>query len=203
MNAKSSTGDIRSLITFQFNISWQLLEYHLTGIDDQECLWRPQEKGLHVHDADGVWQADWPESELYDTGPASIAWLTWHILFWWSMVLDHSFGHGTLTRQDIPWPGSITSSRKEINDLRNMWEDLIEGLSEGELLSCQRTKWPFAGRPFHELAAWLNLELMKNAAEIGYCRFLYASQKSLCSVSEPRVPTANNQQQSQSRPPSD
>jgi hypothetical protein len=29
-------------------------------------------------------------------------------------------------------------------------------------------------KAFRELAGWLNLELMKNAAEIGYGRFLYA-----------------------------
>jgi len=67
--------------------------------------------------------------------PPSVAWLTWHITYWWSMVLDHSFE---------------------------------------EFLSSERTRWPFVERPFHELAAWLNVELMKNAAEIGYCRFLYA-----------------------------
>ncbi|MDF2927423.1 MAG: hypothetical protein K0R57_6337 [Paenibacillaceae bacterium] len=48
-------------------------------------------------------------------------------------------------------------------------------LPNDEFLSGNRTRWPFADKPFHELAAWLNLELMKNAAEIGYCRFLYAS----------------------------
>ena len=36
--------------------------------------------------------------EGYDIGPPSIAWLTWHIGFWWSMVLDHSFADGTLSR---------------------------------------------------------------------------------------------------------
>jgi hypothetical protein len=29
-------------------------------------------------------------------------------------------------------------------------------------------------RPFSDIVGWLNVELMKNAAEIGYARFLYA-----------------------------
>ena len=29
-------------------------------------------------------------------------------------------------------------------------------------------------RPLGDVVAWVNLELMKNAAEIGYARFLYA-----------------------------
>jgi len=83
---------------------------------------------------------------------------------------------GTLTREEVQWPGSITAVREKINNLREEWEKSVEGLSEAELLSSKRTHWPFEDRPFYEVAAWLNLELMKNASEIGYCRFLYASQ---------------------------
>jgi hypothetical protein len=32
----------------------------------------------------------------------------------------------------------------------------------------------FQDRPFGDVIAWVNVELTKNAAEIGYARFLYA-----------------------------
>lgn len=38
----------------------------------------------------------------------------------------------------------------------------------------ERTRWPFRDRPFGDVVAWVNVELTKNAAEIGYARFLYA-----------------------------
>lgn len=38
------------------------------------------------------------------------------------------------------------------------------------------TRWPFKDRPFADVVAWLNIELAKNAAEIGYARFLYAAR---------------------------
>ena len=38
----------------------------------------------------------------------------------------------------------------------------------------QRTRWLFRDRPFGDVVAWVNVELTKNAAEIGYARFLYA-----------------------------
>jgi hypothetical protein len=41
--------------------------------------------------------------------------------------------------------------------------------------SDQRTRWPFQDRPFGDVIAWVNVELTKNAAEIGYARFLYAA----------------------------
>lgn len=168
--------NIRNTLLFQFQISWQLLEYHFTGLTVEEYHWRPASKGLHLSETTEGWKADWPESESYDTGPANIAWLTWHIVFWWSMVFDSSFGQGTLTREDVQGFGSPGEAWEQINALRAQWESASAALPDDEFLSCSRTGWPFTGRPFHELAAWLNLELMKNAAEIGHCRFLYAAR---------------------------
>jgi hypothetical protein len=123
----------------QHETAWKLASYHLDGLTTEECLWRPASARLHVRRAaDGSWHADWPDREGYDVGPPSIAWLTWHVIFWWSMVLDHSFGDATLSRDDV--------------------------------------RWPYADRPFGDVVAWVNVELTKNAAEIGYARFLHASR---------------------------
>lgn len=97
----------------QFETAWKLANYHLQGLTTDECLWRPAAKGLHVRQAaDGTWRADWPQHEGYHLGPPSIAWLTWHIGFWWSMVLDHSFGEAKLTREQVTWPGSAEGVRE-------------------------------------------------------------------------------------------
>lgn len=176
-NIESSKDNLRNVLQFQFDISWQMLEIHISNLEDEECLWRPAPRGLHVFSKSGVWQADWPETEAYDIGPSSIAWLTWHITFWWSMVFDYSFGSGSLTREDVHWPGSVKNFKEKIIDYRDQWKNVLSTMSQEELLSSKRTKWPFTDRPFYELAGWLNLELMKNASEIGYCRFLYASRK--------------------------
>lgn len=171
------TGVIRSTLDFQFQIAWQMLDLHLTGLQDEEFHWRPAAKGLHVYRDSGIWLAEWPESEEYGIGPPSISWLTWHITYWWSMVLNHSFGSGTLVREDIHSMGNIQETRDQIHELSCEWKREISALTDDVFLSTERTLWPFTDKPFHELAAWLNLEMMKNAAEIGYCRFLYAVHK--------------------------
>lgn len=171
------TNSIRNTLNFQFEISRELLEIHLTDLSEEEYHWQPASKGLHISHESGDWRVDWPESEEYDMGPSSIAWLTWHVTYWWSMVLDYSFGNGTLTREDVICSGNIKETRQTITHLRDEWEAKVAELSEDEFTSNERTRWPFTDKPFHELAAWLNLELMKNAAEIGYCRFLFSSQK--------------------------
>ena len=159
----------------QLDTAWKLASYHLDGLGTAECLWRPAHRGLHVQRLpDGQWRPDWPDHEGYDLGPPSIAWLTWHVGFWWSMVLDHSFGEGTLTREDVTWPGDADAVRAWITGLHSMWRTSLESLTGEDLRSAERTRWPFEQRPFGDVIAWVNVELTKNAAEIGYARFLHA-----------------------------
>lgn len=161
----------------QFGTAWSLAQYHLDGLSTEECLWRPAAVGPHVHrSADGCWHADWPAHEGYGIGPPSIAWLTWHVGYWWSTVLDRSFGAGTLAREDVTWPGDAAATCHWLGDLARRWQAVLGSLDDDDLRSSQRTHWPFASQPFVNVIAWLNLELMKNAAEIGYARFLYAAR---------------------------
>lgn len=167
--------EARDYLLRQLDTAWKLASYHLESLDTDECLWRPAAQGLHVHqDPDGRWRADWPSHEGYDLGPPSIAWLTWHMGFWWAMALDHSFGDGTLTRESVSWPGTADGVRMEIGRLHGAWRTTLERLTDEELRSPEHARWPFQGRPFGDVVAWLNVELTKNAAEIGYARFLYA-----------------------------
>lgn len=167
--------DVTGYLIRQFETAWMLTSYHLESVTTEECLWRPAARGLHVRqDAAGAWRAEWPEHEGYDLGPPSIAWITWHINFWWSMVLDHSFGNGGLTREEVTWPGSADAVRTRIGGLQQEWRSVLQRLGSEELRSTERTRWPFQDRPFADVVAWVNIELTKNAAELGYARFLHA-----------------------------
>jgi hypothetical protein len=169
---------IQTSLRRQFDIAAKLTRFHLQTLTTEECLWRPAPQGLHVHCRDdGSWQADWPKSEGYEVGPPSIAWVTWHIGYWWSMVLDHSFGAKSLERSSVHWPGSASGVRAWIGDLEARWLQSIAVLSDAELAADAMSRWPFSERPFADIIAWANLELAKNAAEIGYARFLYASRR--------------------------
>lgn len=163
----------RRVLERQFDTAWALASYHLDGVTTEECLWRPAAAGLHVRPTPEGWQADWPESEGYELGPPSIAWITWHMVFWWSMVLDHSFGAGRLTRQDVWWPGGAEAVRDGLAHLKEQWCERLGELSSDDLASADLTRWPFRDRPFADVVAWVNVELTKNAAEVGYARFLH------------------------------
>jgi hypothetical protein len=90
------------------------------------------------------------------------------------MVLDHSFGEQALSRESVIWPGSADEVRAWLGRLRMEWRQVLEHVTDDELRSAERTRWPFQDRPFGDVIAWVNVELTKNAAEIGYARFLYA-----------------------------
>jgi hypothetical protein len=170
----------------QFETAWKLAAFHLEGLTTEECLWRPAPTGLHVHQvAEGAWRADWPDHEGYDLGPPSIAWLTWHLGFWWRMVLNHSFGDGTLSRERVMWPGTAAAVRDWVGRLQREWRVALGQLTDHDLQSAQRTRWPFQSRPFGDVLAWVNVELTKNAAEIGYARFLYAVRAARDSAPSP------------------
>ncbi len=94
--------------------------------------------------------------------------------FWWSMALDHAFGEGSLSREDITWPGDADGVRDTLYALQERWGAALEPLTDDDLRASERTRWPFRDRPFGDVVAWVNVELTKNAAEIGYARFLYA-----------------------------
>jgi len=161
----------------QYGIASQLLYFHLDGLTTDECLWRPAASGLHINPQDdGRWLADWPDSEAYAIGPASIGWLSWHLGYWLTMVIDRCFETAVRERTDIFWPGDAGQAIRWISELESRWQQHIDNIDEADLLSDRNTNWPFENRPFADIIAWSTVEMTKNASEIGYARFLYASK---------------------------
>jgi hypothetical protein len=169
---------VRQLLLDQFDIAWALASYHLDGLTTEECLWRPAARCLHVHGLDdGRWQADWPDSEGYEIGPPSIAWTTWHIGFWWTKTLAHLEGETGIEHTQVFWPGSAERVCADIAAFRDRWRALIEGCSASALSEKRATSWPLPDSSLARIAGWLNVELTKNAAEIGVIRFLHATRR--------------------------
>lgn len=166
---------IKENILFQLDMCWQLYLYHTENLGEEEAYWTLNPTGLQVRRKDKEWCVDWPESESYEIGPASISWTMWHIIYWWSAAIDGNFGQGALNKDDIPWPGSVEKAKAAIKSLHDKWISILNDLTDEDFQLKDHAKWPFEGRSFADIALWLNAELMKNAAEIGYGRFLYES----------------------------
>ena len=173
--------DDGSYLRRQFKTAWSAHGYCISpDLDTEECLWRPAAQGMHVHRApDGTWRADWPEHERYDLGPSSIgagSRGTWDSGGRWCSTIPS--GRRKLTREAVTWPVLRTACVNALGaTARRVDRSGATELDDGDLRSTQRTRWPFGDRPFGDVVAWVNVELTKNAAEIGYARFLYAVRR--------------------------
>jgi len=166
---------VKDVLLRQGRMAGRLLDYHLTGLTAEECLWRPAAKGLHIHqNGTGVWKPDWPDRETYDLGPPNIGWITWHALFWTGMAHDQAFGNATLTQDDIRWTPDTGKLASDLRANIGSWFSALEAEPEEAWQETDRVRWPIKDGTLADLAAWWNLELMKTAAEIGQLRFLFA-----------------------------
>ena len=91
---------------------------------------------------------------------------------------------GTGNEWKIDWPETETYSIGPSSIAWTMWHILywwkttLSASKENRIIKKEDIKWPFEGQNMYSLALWLNAEFMKNVAEIGAGRFLYAAIES-------------------------
>lgn len=165
------------LLGWQFDLTWSLLAYHLDRLDAGDLLWEPGRLCWTVHASDGGrWTPDWSDEEPDPIPVPTIAWVTWHIGWWWSVTIDHLRGRTPRERTDVLWPGDAAATVEWLRGLRAEWADVLAGLTEDDLDAVATFPWP--GDPVFTVGhtiAWVNTELAKNAAEIGQLRLLRAA----------------------------
>ena len=147
-------------------MTWSLFEYHLDLLREEDLLWEPKSTYVFTMRPDGTaWDRDWPTPEQEADGVATMAWLTWHIGWWWTGAIDH-------VRKSEPravdWPGP----GKAVDWLRGLHREWVETLDSADLDAESTFPWPDGSMTVAHTAAWVNAELMKNVAEIGQLRRL-------------------------------
>lgn len=167
----------RDLLRSQFDLTWSLFEIHLEQLKPEDFLWEP---AVHVWtvrpSVGGVWLPDWAETEPDPIPVPTIAWITWHIGWWWSVTLDHVQDREVRDRVEIDWPGTGELTIEWLRGLRDEWLDVLDGLKEEDLDAV--APFPWQDDPEMTVAhmvAWVNSELMKNVAEVGQLRLLRAA----------------------------
>nr|WP_245839566.1 DinB family protein [Nocardia donostiensis] len=166
----------RDLLRWQFDLTWSLSQLHFDALTDDDARWEPATSVWTVHPhPDGTWRPDWADTEPDPIPVPTIGWLTWHIDWWWSSALEHAHGNPLPDRTEVFWPGDAASAVARLSALRTAWLGVLDELGDAELDAPSAYPWPAeAGLTVAHLAAWVNAELMKNAAEIGQLRMLRA-----------------------------
>ncbi|MEG8276199.1 DinB family protein [Streptomyces sp. AHA2] len=174
-------SDVRAsrtqLLRRQFEVTWSLFEYHLERLEPQDFLWEPAAHCWTVRrSADGTWTPDWADTEPDPVPVPTIAWVSWHIGWWWSVAVEHASGRTPPGRADVVWPGEGLPTIEWLRGLRTRWLDVLDTLTDARLDATAPFPWPSDPRyTVADMAAWVNTELTKNVSEIGQLRLLRAA----------------------------
>lgn len=165
------------LVTWQWDLTWSLFEYHADRLEEADFLWEPAAHCWTMRrDAAGRWVPDWADTEPDPVPVPTIGWLSWHVGWWLSVAVDHLSGRTPRDRSEIVWPGPGDAAVAWLRGLRAEWSGVLGRLTEADL---DRTApFPWEHDPEHTVAhmlAWVNAELMKNVAEIGQLRLVRAA----------------------------
>lgn len=162
------------LLRWQFDLTWSLLELHLDALDEADHLWEPAPGSWTVRPGgDGRWHADWVEPEPDPPPGSTIAWITWHVGWWWGETIARLAGAEPPARAEVTWPGDGTAAVAGLRALRERWIAVLAGLSAADLAAPAPFPWrDRPGRTVAHTVGWVNAELMKNTAELGQLRML-------------------------------
>ncbi|MGV0788805.1 DinB family protein [Mycolicibacterium sp. XJ2] len=167
------TVDLR----WQFDLVWALADLHLASLADDDFLWEPTEVTWTVRpDAGGVWHADWSDTEPQPIPVPTIAWLTWHVDWWWSSAISHLTGEAPREPRDVTWPGEGAAVVARLRHLADRWRKVLAGVDPNA-----PSAYPWgedSGHTVAHTALWVNVELTKNTAEIGQLRLIRAAHRS-------------------------
>ena len=164
-------------LRWQFALTWKLAGVHLPALTDESCLWKPAPGSWTVRQpSDGRWHADWADAEPDPAPPPTIAWLTWHLMWWWSGLLAAVRHETPRAHHEVEWPGNADAVVRRLDALSTEWSNVLTGLAESDLERPLTYPWR-EPRPLRLAIAWANSELMKNVAEIGYVRHLFEASR--------------------------
>lgn len=162
----------------QFDIAWALTEFHLDALTEDDFGWEPAGLCWTVHRDDaGRWHADYADVEPDPVPVPTIAWLTWHIDYWWSAAICALRGRTPPNATDVDWAGTGHDAVARLRSLADQWRELVAGLTSAQLSEPAVFPWGAGeGRSVADTVLWVTVELTKNAAEIGQLRLLRAAR---------------------------
>ncbi|MGE0217635.1 DinB family protein [Mycolicibacterium sp.] len=164
-------------ISRQFEVAWALTELHLAALVDADFLWEPAAVCWTVRrGGDGQWRADFAEIEPDPVPVPTIAWLTWHIDYWWSAAIASLQDQSARSPAEVSWAGDGAAAVARVRELAAEWRKLLAQMSVER--AAEPATYPWSEPELRTVAdtlLWVTVELTKNAAEIGQLRLLRAA----------------------------
>ena len=161
----------------QFELAWSLAELHLEALVDEDFLWEPASLCWTVRqDEAGVWRPDWAEVEPDPIPVPTIAWLSWHIDYWWSAAIAALADRKGRDPSEVIWAGDGPAAVTRVRALAADWRNVLADIDERDLTAA--ATFPWGANTEHTVAdtvLWVTVELTKNISEIGQLRLIRAA----------------------------
>jgi hypothetical protein len=149
----------RVLLQRQLDIMWRFAtDFIIDQIDLELALWEPSTHVCTVHQTGDGWSADWLDEDKGPLPDATIAWLLWHIEWWWNDTVALVSCQPGIEPSDHRWSGGTDG----IVLAKKVWDEV---LAEADLDGLVAWHLP-EPQPIWFIAAWVNTEVTKNLAEI-------------------------------------
>jgi hypothetical protein len=161
-----STYDARRvLLQRQLDVMWRFAtDFVVDQVDLELALWKPSPHVCTVHQTADGWVADWPNEEESPLPDATIAWLLWHIEWWWWDTIATVAGQPGLAPSDHRWSGGTSG----LVQAKRAWDRVLAEVDLDGLVAWHLPK----PQPVWFIAGWVNAELSKNLAEINQLKTL-------------------------------
>ena len=155
----------RVLLRRQLDIMWRFAtDFIIDQIDLELALWEPSTHVCTVHQTGDGWSADWPDEDKGPLPDATIAWLLWHIEWWWTDTIAMVNGQPGVSPSAYRWSGGAGG----LVAAKQAWDQIVSDADLDALVA-----WHMAEpQSVWFIASWVNVELTKNLAEINQLKGL-------------------------------
>lgn len=164
---------MRELLLQQLDIPWTLgAGYCFPALTDELVHWKPSSNVVGLTIRDGAAYPEWPDESADPIPGTTAGWLLWHMEWWWSNAVEGVRNAPGAEPLGFAWSGSVEASRAKLNALQVKWVEILSATPMDHPCAA-----PFpTPQPLSVIAAWVNVELMKNVAELGLLIRLYANR---------------------------
>jgi hypothetical protein len=165
----------------QWDYVTDVLIERLSGLTDEEFLWRPAETVWTVRPTmDGRPRPDaevWPPT-AEAAPPRTLAWSIDHLGAGSYTRADYLVGEHRLKDEDLSWPLTATGGIEFMKGGLDAWRNGLAQMTDEDLDTVGRSAYPGGldpTLPLIEIVWWVNKELVFHSGEIWLLRDLYAA----------------------------
>ena len=168
-----------------FDGVWARFTGRLEGLDDAEYLWEPVDGCWSIRQGDdGRWRMDGVGGGGPAPDPPPVTTIAWRIGHLSGIALggfaNRLFGDGSLTVEDISFPGRAAEVPDFCDRNYRAWRDGLGEIDEERWWQPPGSKWhPYAEANTVDLALHVFDEIVHHGAEVGLLRDLYLRRDQL------------------------